>query len=89
MSLTPTQLDRIEQLRLEWGLADQQVRSAVTGWATSPARAGVEQEFYRRLNDICDPEHDLSYADTILAGQRWWYDVKREAFLNLREEISA
>ncbi len=89
MRLTPDQLDQIEQLRLEWGLADQQVRSAVGGWATLAARAGVEREFYRRLNEVCDPDHELSREDAISAGQVWWQAIKREAFLNIREEIQA
>ena len=87
--LTAEQLDQIEQLRLEWGLADQQVCAAVSGWATLPARAGIEREFYRKINDVCDPDHDLSHDDTLLAGQRWWYDLKQEAFVNLREESRA
>ncbi len=89
MRLTQKQLDRIEGLRLEWGLADQQVCQHVTGWATMSARAGIERAFYRRINDVCDPDHELSIEDAVVAGQMWWKDIQREAFLNLREESRA
>lgn len=89
MTLTTKQLEQIEQLRLEWGLADQQVRSAVGGWAALSARAGVEREFYRRINEVCDPDHEVRSDESIAAGREWWRQVKLEAFVTLREEIKA
>ncbi len=89
MRLTDEQIDEIAWLREGWNYGDRKIQQLLCGWPELSARAGVEREFYRRLVDVCEPDHDLTHAEAILAGQVWWKAIKREAFLNIREEIQA
>lgn len=87
--LTRQQLEQVEQLQREWEAADRAIRESVgrTRWQYA-ARGGVEQHFYQRLAEVCEPDlTDYSPDEAGACGLNWWREIVRERYVMARDII--